>query len=411
MKELYPALHYKRNGKQLIYFDNACSVLKPVPVIDAVNYYNSTLGCCGGGRSSHQLSRLVVDMCDEARVTVKKFINAESDREIIWTKNATEGVTIIADSLLLEKDDEIILSSMEHHSLLLPFWRLQDKGIIIKIIDLNINDDEYLSVFKNAITERTRFAVITCCSNVTGEMPDIKSINSIAHAKNVRVLCDASQFIVHKKIDVKELDIDFCVFSSPKLGGPSGLGVLFIKNKYLPELRPLHLGGGTVNDVLYKDGKLFPDFLKAPDVFEAGLQNYSAIIGFKAALDFYTEKEIYQIFENSGSFYSEIRGMLKSLGLRVPGSSPLVSSIISFVLPDNVSHRDFDLYTDDDEKYIFAYRSGNHCASPLHYLHGLDPSRGKSSVRVSFYIYNDMTEFNVFYNKLKDFLSVIGHNG
>jgi cysteine desulfurase/selenocysteine lyase len=411
MKEFYPALNYKRDGKQLIYFDNACSVLKPVPVIDAVNHYNTTLGCCGGGRSSHQLSRLVVEMCDEARSTVREFINAESAHEIIWTKNATEGASIIANSLMLEKGDEIILSSMEHHSLLLPFLKLQDQGIIIKVIDLIIEDNEYQTAFSNAITDRTRFAVISCCSNVTGETPDIKAINYIAHSKNIRVLCDACQYIVHNEFDVKKLDVDYAVFSSPKLGGPPGLGILYVKTEFLSQLKPLLLGGGTVHDVLYKDGKLLPDFLKAPDLFEAGLQNYSAIIGFKKALDFYYEKQIYNIFEDSAPFYSQVRDMISSLGLRILGSSQQLSSITSFVLPDNVSHRDFDLFSDDDERFIFAYRSGNHCASPLHYLYGLDPSRGKSSIRVSFYIYNDMEEFKIFYNKLKNFLSVIGYNG
>lgn len=411
ISDYYPALNEPFKGKALIYFDNACSVLKPEPVIDAVNYYNSKLGCCGGGRSSHQLSRTVVDLCDEAREAVKSFINCESSEEIIWTKNATEGAAIIANSLIFNSGDEILISSMEHHSFLLPFYNLKDKGIKIKIIDLSIHDGEYINTFRDAITERTRLAVITCCSNVTGEEPDIKAITDIAHSKNVPVLSDACQYIVHKKIDVKELDIDYCIFSSPKLGGPTGLGVLYVRKDLLQQLKPLLLGGGTVHDVFYQDGIIYPVFLKSPDVFEAGLQNYSAIIGFKAVLDFYNEMSIYQLFEDNREFFYKTHEMLESLGVRILGSSGSSSSIVSFVLPEQVSHKDFDLFTDDNENYVFAYRSGTHCASPLHYLYGVNVNRGKASIRLSFYVYNDIAEFTIFYNTLKNFLSIIGYNG
>ncbi|MBL7148112.1 MAG: aminotransferase class V-fold PLP-dependent enzyme [Nanoarchaeota archaeon] len=409
LRRKFPSLNKEYNGKQLIYFDNACSLLKPESVIKAVNYYYSDLGSCAGTRSSHALSSKVNELCENARELTKDFINASLPSEIIWTKNTTESINFIANSLNFNKNDEIITTSHEHHSNLLPFYFLKQKGVKLKIIDVVFEDDKYLDDIKESITKNTKLITLTHASNVTGDILDIENVCKTAHDNNILVLSDEAQFIVHDKLDVKKTNVDFCAFSSTKLGGPTGLGILHVKHNLLDEIKPLSYGGGIVFDVGYKNGSINPIFLKPPQKFEAGLQHYAGIIGFGEAIKFYNENKIYEFSEYCSYILKHTYKSLSDLNIKILGekTSRKKSPIVSFELPKNVSHKDFEMFINENKDYIFAFRTGTHCASPLHYRNQVNISKGEGSVRLSFFVYNQKQEIDLFIEQLNNFLEKI----
>ncbi|MBU0579922.1 MAG: aminotransferase class V-fold PLP-dependent enzyme [Candidatus Margulisbacteria bacterium] len=407
IKDYYPTLKEKYDQKELIYFDNACSLLKPKPVIDAVNEYYIKYGACAGVRSAHRLSNEVHEQCEEARSCVARFIKAKSPDEIIWTKNTTEAINLLANALDLKNGDEVISTSLEHHSVLLPFNNLTKKGIALKVIDLGFKNNSYLDLIKRSIKKNTKLIAITHCSNVTGEIINLAEIVKIARAKGVLVFSDEAQYIVHNNVDVQKSGVDFCAFSSTKLGGPTGLGVLYVKKEQVHRLNNYMLGGGMVSDVKYINNKLYPEYLKAPYKYEAGMQNYAGIIGLKAALEFYNKHKIYEI--NHDKLYIYARKKIKDLKLFILGKLEN-SPILSFILPGKVSHKDLDLFMEDDKKYIYAYRSGTHCAAPFHYKNNINISAGMGSIRLSFFVYNDKKEVDIMCRKIKMFMERINAN-
>lgn len=410
IRQFFPALNRKIKNKRLIYFDNACSVLKPQPVIEAINYYNSNLGVCAGGRSNHLLSQETQELCDESRELVKKIINARFVDEIIWVKNSTEGINLVAKSFrFTSAKNEVLISNLEHHSNILPFYELEKKGIItLKIVDvIDRKGDLNLEKFKKSITNKTALISITHCSNITGQILAVEEICVAAHQKGVFVLVDDAQYIATHREDVQYLETDFLVFSSHKIGGPSGMGVLYVKKEAAKMLDAFCVGGGTVNKVdLDDNGKLQVNYLNSPQVWEAGIQNYSGIIGLGAAVKFINQIGYDEIAKHTNGLLKYLIENLKKIkqvvilgnGNREIGEN---SPLVSFVFNNNKSLIDFNMFLNDAiPEYSIAVRYGHHCAVPAHQTLGV-----QTSLRVSLFVYNMKEEIDIFLDCLNKFLN------
>lgn len=402
----FPTLNRKIDGKGLIYFDNACAILKPKAVIDVINHYYRDLGACGGSRTSYCISNETNELCDKAREKTHKFINAANSREIIWTRNTTESINLIAKSYNFKKGDEVIVTNLDHHSNILPFYELQKKGVRLRVIDAKEDCSFDLEKLKETINSNTKMVSTLHSSNVTGTITPMKEICEIAHDKNVKVMSDESQFIPHHILDVKESDVDFCAFSSHKLGGPTGIGVLYGKEELLNKLNNFMVGGDTIKKVYYKDNKIDVEYIGLPRRFEAGLQHYSGIIGFGALIKYLSEIGMENIEEYEKELTKKAVKELSNLNLRIIGPKER-GPLISFVMDKRLSVKDLAIYMDQEvENYKIMIRTGAHCAYPIHYSLGLDPSKGEGSARVSLFAYNTKEEVRIFIEALEKFLKL-----
>jgi cysteine desulfurase/selenocysteine lyase len=407
IKNEFPVFKNTIDGKKLIYFDNACTVLKPKSVIETMNNYYQNLGVCSGDRSSHQLSWQVQELVEQAREKVREFINASSTKEIIWTKNTTEGINLIASSFPFKKPkNEVILTLLEHHSNLLPFYeQARRRNFKIKIIIPNKDGSLDLNLFKKTITDKTALVAVTHLSNVTGLIYPIKEIISLAHQKGAKVLVDDAQYIATHREDVQKNQMDFIVFSGHKIGGPTGIGVLYGRESFLKNLLPYNVGGGTVQSVKIHGNDIKVQYLPPPAGFEAGIQDYAGIIGLKAAVNFLekqNQKEIADYIEKLSHYAFEQLKKLPEINFLVDYQSQKPSTLISFYFSDKkISLFDFNLYLNNELKdYFVAVRCGYHCAQPLHQFFGTP-----ISMRTSFFTYNSKGEIDIFIQALEDFLS------
>jgi cysteine desulfurase/selenocysteine lyase len=409
IKGFYPALNRKYANKKLIYFDNACSLLKPKCVIDAVSDYYSHLGSCSGGRSDHILSQITEEFCDKAREEVKKFINADSAQEIIWTKNTTEGINLIAQALpFTSEKKEVITFNIEHHSNLLPFHEAQKKGAIkLKILQVKKDGGIDLDGLSKAITQKTALVSIAHSSNVLGVIQPVKEISRIVHGRGAYILVDDAQYIATHQEDVRANDIDFLVFSGHKLGGPSGIGVLYVRNKLHKNLGQHHVGGGTLMSVrLGSDGKLNVKYLPSPKRFEAGVQHYAGIIGLGKAVNFIKhigyENISRRVSDLTEYLFRELKGINK-VGILGDYKEVPRGSLLSFYFnKKKLSLRDFNIFLNHQVKgYVVLVRCGHHCAQPAHQYFGKE-----LSMRLSFFIYNEKKEIGVFLDALKEYLRI-----
>lgn len=406
IKKEYPVFQKKNNGKELIYFDNACTVLKPKAVIRAIKDYYQNLGACSGDRSSHHLSWQVQELTEQSRESVKEFINASSAKEIIWTRNTTEGINLIAASYPFKKSkNEIVLTLLEHHSNLLPFYeQSKRRNFKIKIVAPNKDGTLDLNLLKNAITQKTALVAITHLSNVTGLIYPIKEIASLAHNRGAKILVDDAQYVATHKEDVQENQIDFLVFSGHKIGGPTGIGVLYTKESLLKSLLPYNVGGGTIQSVKIQGNKIKVKYLASPSRFEAGIQDYAGIIGLKAAIDFlesqYQNKINHWVGGLSQYTFQQLK-RFEEIEFLANYQNQEPSSLISFYFNQKgISLYDFNLFLNHELKdYFIAVRCGHHCAQPLHKFLG-----SPISMRLSFFLYNSKEEIDIFIQALKDFL-------
>jgi len=414
IRDDFPVLKRRIDGKQIIYFDNACSSLKPTKVIDAMNYYYENLNACGGFRSGHDLSKETDEICEKSRNDVKKFINAKTEKEIIWTRNTTEAINLVSNSLNFKPYQNVICTTLDHHSSLLPFYMLYNKKIIKNLKLIKIEKDGYFDInkFSEFMDKSTKIVSLNLASNVTGTLSPAKEICKIAHDNGTLVLADGAQFIPHYKIDVQDIDVDFLVFSIHKICGPSGMGVLYGKYHLLEELNPFIVGGGTIRDVKYNNGKISPVFLPPPKKFEAGIQNYAGIIGSGAALEYVQKIGIKNIENYERKLIVYLLKLFSELdGVELIGSNNPVlrGSLFSFILENrNVSPKDVaDFMNTGPEKFKIMIRAGAHCTNPFHHQIGVSPLEGYGSVRASLYFYNTLEEIEIFINHLKKFLSII----
>jgi len=392
----FPALEETRGGKRNVYFDNACNTLRPRQVIESiVEYYERHPGCAGK-RSSHLFSKETEEKCAKARESVAAFINAKAS-EIVWVKNSTEALNLVANSMEFGKEENTVCSILDHHSLILPFHR---KSPELKIIECNREGNIPVEKWQEAIGEKTRAVLITHASNVTGGIQPAKEIVKIAHENNAVAVVDGAQFAPHFPLDVKELDADFYCFSMHKMLGPSGMGVLYGKEEMLNELDNFLVGGDTIRDVEYRQERIHPEFLPAPKKFEAGLQNYAGIIGTGAAIEYLKGIGMEKIAERDEKLAKELIAELekfKEVEIIGAKNEKERTATVSFILKKGISPKDVAEYLDTElkERRIML-RAGSHCANPFHYFLGLNPKKGDGTIRASLYFYNTEEEVRIF---------------
>lgn len=378
------------DGKPLVYFDNAATTQKPKPVIDAlINYYETYNANIH--RGVHKLAEEATLAYEDVREKVKKFVNVPDDVEIIFTRNTTESINLLAYSLercILNEGDEVLLTEMEHHSNIVPWYLLRErKNIQIKFIP--ITDDyklDYVAV-QRLITKRTKIISLTHKSNVLGTVNDIKKIANLAKANNSLVIVDAAQSVPHQTVDFKDLGCDFLVFSSHKMCGPTGVGVLIGKKEYLEKMPPFLGGGEMIRKVTFEG--FTPNDL--PWKYEAGTPNIADVIAFGTAIEYIQNLDIKNIclYENELTNYALDK--LKQFDFLKIYNQGI--GIVTFSNPVIHPH---DIATIVD-KYGVAIRAGHHCAQPLMKRLGV-----VATCRASFYFYNTKEEVDIFIDALKE---------
>ncbi len=388
----FPILSRKIYDKPLIYLDNAATTQKPKCVIDKLNemYYNTNSNV---HRGIHLLSQEATQAHENARETVQRFINAKSKNEIVFTRGATEAVNLVASSFCREfcKDgDEILITEMEHHSNIVP-WQLQGEvsGVKLKVAPIDNNGDIILEELENKITSRTKLISVIHISNVLGTINPIKKIIAIANKYNIPVLIDAAQSIQHTPIDVQELDCDFLVFSSHKIYGPTGIGVLYGKEKWLEKMPPYQGGGEMISSVSFEK----TTFNELPFKFEAGTPDFIGSSGLATAIDYVSNIGMSNIFNYESQLLNYATKKMQEIdGITFIGTAKEKSSVISFLI-DNIHPYDMGTLLD---RMGIAIRTGHHCAEPLMHRLGIE-----GTMRASFAIYNTEEEIDILVDAIK----------
>ena len=386
IREDFPILSREVYGKPLIYLDNGATTQKPRCVVEAITneYYSVNANV---HRGVHFLSQQATELHEASRETVQRFINAHSTNEIIFTRGTTESINLLASSFAdsqMEAGDEVIVSTMEHHSNIVP-WQLQaaKKGIVIKVIPMNDKGELLQDEYKKLFSEKTKLVCVMHVSNVLGTVNPVKEMIVEAHAHGVPVLVDGAQSVPHMKVDVQDLDADFFAFSGHKVYGPTGVGVLYGKEEWLDKLPPYQGGGEMIQSVSFEK----TTFNELPFKFEAGTPDYIGTTALAKALDYVSVlgMENIEAHEQELSRYAMQR--LKQIeGMRIFGEAEHKSSVISFLV-GNIHHLDMGTLLD---RLGIAVRTGHHCAQPLMIRLGIE-----GTVRVSFGLYNTKEEIDI----------------
>lgn len=382
----FPILERKVSGYPLVYLDNTATTQTPRQVVEAIDnmYYHTKANV---HRGVHTLSQEATDLQEATRERVRAFINAASTDEIIFTRGTTESINLVASSFgsLLEDGAEIILTVMEHHANIVP-WQLLQRTKDVTLVPIGINPDGSLDMeaLRKAFNERTRLVSLCHISNVLGTVNPVKEIIEMAHSHGVPVLIDGAQAIGHMKVDVQALDADFYVFSSHKMYGPAGVGVLYGKEKWLEKMPPYQGGGEMIGHVSFEK----TTFAELPFKFEAGTPDFVDISAFHSAIDYLEGigQERIEAHETELLDYTTAK-MLEIPGMRIFGTAPGKAPIISFLV-GNIHHYDMGMLLD---KLGVAVRTGHHCAQPLMHTLGIE-----GCVRVSFALYNTREEADTF---------------
>lgn len=386
VREDFPILSREVYGKPLVYFDNGATTQKPRSVVDAIadEYYSVNANV---HRGVHFLSQQATELHEASRETVRRFINARSTNEIIFTRGTTESINLLASSFseaFLNEGDEVVVSVMEHHSNIVP-WQLQAmrKGIVLKVIPMNDRGELLQEEYEHLFSERTKLVCVAHVSNVLGTVNPVKEMIATAHAHGVPVLVDGAQSVPHMAVDVQALDADFYVFSGHKVYGPTGVGVLYGKEDWLDKLPPYQGGGEMIQHVSFER----TTFNELPFKFEAGTPDYIGTTGLAKALDYVSAIGMEQIAAHEHQLTQYAMQRLKEIpGMRIFGEAADKGSVISFLV-GNIHH--FDMGTLLDHLGI-AVRTGHHCAQPLMQRLGIE-----GTVRASFGLYNTREEIDV----------------
>ena len=382
----FPVLDQMINGKPLVYLDNAATSQKPQSVIDTlVNYYSTDNA--NVHRGVHTLSQRATDDYEEAREKVRRFINAEKDEEIIFVRGTTEGINLISQTFgrsCVSEGDEIIISSMEHHSNIVP-WQIlcQEKGARLRVVPVNDAGELLLDEYERLFTANTKLVSIVHQSNALGTINPAKEIVDIAHGHGVPVLLDGAQAIAHLGVDVRDLGCDFYAFSGHKLYGPTGIGVLYGKESLLEEMPPYQAGGEMIRSVTFEETL----YNTLPNKFEAGTPNIAGAIGLGAAIDYVGTIGMDEISAYESELLQYGTDRLSSIeGLKIIGTADKKGSVISFIM-EGVHPHDIGTILDADG---IAIRTGHHCAQPL-----MDRFGVPATARASLAFYNTKEEIDV----------------
>lgn len=383
IRDDFPILSRTVYGKPLVYLDNGATTQKPRAVVEAITeeYYSVNANV---HRGVHFLSQRATELHEASRETVRRFINARSTNEIVFTRGTTESINLLAYSYgeaCLKAGDEVLLSTMEHHSNIVPWQLLQArKGIVLKVIPMNDRGELLLDAYRELFTERTRLVCVAHVSNVLGTVNPVKDMIRTAHSHGVPVLVDGAQSIPHMPVDVQELDADFYVFSGHKVYGPTGVGVLYGKEDWLDRLPPYQGGGEMIQHVSFER----TTFNELPFKFEAGTPDYIGTTALARALDYVTALGMDRIAAHEHDLTTYTMERLRQVpGMRIFGEAAEKGSVISFLVGD-IHH--FDMGTLLDRLGI-AVRTGHHCAQPLMQRLGIE-----GTVRASFGLYNTRQE-------------------
>jgi cysteine desulfurase/selenocysteine lyase len=393
----FPILQTKIHNKPLVYFDNAATTQKPKIVIDRIQDYYETKNA-NIHRGVHHLSQIATQDYEDARTRIQKYIGAAKSEEIIFTKGTTDGINLVASSFgaLLKEGDEILISAMEHHSNIVPWQLLADlKKLKLRVIPIHKDGTLIMDEFDRLLSERTKLVSITHISNTLGTINPIENIIRSSHAVGAKVLIDGAQSIQHGDVDVSSLNCDFFVFSGHKIFGPTGIGVLYGKEKLLEEMPPYQGGGDMIKNVSFEK----TTFNELPFKFEAGTPNIIGGIALGTAIEYIESIDRKSAFDYEKKLltYAE-QELLKIEGIQVFGTSSEKTSLVSF----NVgSIHPFDLGTLLDKQGI-AVRTGHHCTQPL-----MDFYNIPGTIRASFSIYNTVEEVDLFLNALRRAITVL----
>jgi cysteine desulfurase/selenocysteine lyase len=399
IQKQFPILKRKINGKPLVYLDNASTSQKPVAVLSALQKYYTTSNA-NIHRGIHTLSEEATEQYEDVRKKVAKFIGAKNEEEIIFTKNCTEAINCVCVSWAkshITKGDEIIVSALEHHANLVPWQELaKEKGAILKIIPITSDYLLDLNAYEKLLSEKTKLVCITAQSNVTGTIVPVKKITAMAHAVGAKVLVDGAQATGHSKVNVRDIDCDFFAFSAHKMLGPTGVGVLYVKQDLMKEMTPYMYGGDMVQNVQEQTAT----YRTGPWKFEAGTPNIADVIAFGFAIEYLNKIGLVAVAAHDRKLlaYAKKRfSAYSAVKLFSPSRITNASSVLSFTINGVHPH---DIATIFNEEGV-AIRSGLHCAEPLIGRLGVN-----ATARMSFYLYNTTKDIDAAEKALKKVLKI-----
>ena len=388
----FPALHQEVHGHPLVYLDNAATTQKPQAVIDAVRTFYER-DCSNVHRGVHLLSQRATVAYEQARTAIKNHLGAKDSREIVFTRSTTESINLVASSFVrprLEAGDEILISTMEHHSNIVP-WQLlcEERGAELKVIPINDVGEIILDEYEKLLSDRTKIVGIVHVSNALGTINPVREMIDLAHTRGIPILIDGAQALPHVPVDVRELDCDFFVCSAHKAYGPTGIGALYGKREHLLEMVPYQGGGDMILSVSF-DGTTYNE---PPHRFEAGTPNIEGAIGFAEALKYLDEFGLDAVAAHESQLLSEAtEAVLELQGVRLVGSAQHKASVLSFVM-DGIHPHDIGTILDTEG---VAVRAGHHCAQPVMARYGVS-----ATVRASFALYNTSQEIEALVAGLK----------
>ena len=398
IRQQFPVLNREVKGRPLVYFDNAATSQKPQPVIDAlVNYY--TQYNANIHRGIHTLAEEATAAFEATRDTVQQFIHAASREEIIFTRGTTEGINLIANTWgrqNIKAGDEIIISTMEHHSNIVP-WQIlcEEKGAVLKIIPINDRGELLMAEYKKLLNAKTKLVAVAHASNALGTINPVREIIEAAHQAGAVVLIDGAQSTVHLDIDVQQMDCDFFAFSAHKLYGPTGMGILYGKRDLLEAMPVFHGGGEMIKEVTFEK----TTYNDLPYKYEAGTPNIADAIAFKTALDFISQTGKENIRKHEEELLRYATQQLEQLpGLKIIGTAKEKLSVVSFVI-DKIHPQDIGILLDNQG---IAVRTGHHCTQPLMDRFGIP-----GTTRASFAVYNTKEEIDQLVAGLKKVIKIL----
>ncbi len=395
----FPLLKREMNGKPIVFLDSAASSQKPNYVLRAMDHYYKKLHA-NVHRGVYQLSQEATDAFEKSRRLVKEFINAPSEKECIFVRGTTEGINLVASTYgrkNLEAGDEVLISTMEHHSNIVP-WQMvcEEKGAHLKVVPINEDGEMIMSEFDKLLTDKTKIVSINHISNALGTINPIREVIAKAHAKGIPVMIDGAQAIPHLKVDVQELDVDFYTFSGHKMCGPTGIGILYGKAELLNAMPPYHGGGEMIETVTFEK----TTYNTLPHKFEAGTPDIAGVVGIGAAVEYMQKIGHEAIVQHEHELLEYATTELKKIdGLRIVGEAKEKASVVSFLLGN--SHP-YDVGTILDKLGI-AVRTGHHCTQPLMARFGIP-----GTVRASFAFYNNKEDVDKLVEGVKRAARMLG---